>query len=81
MIADEEPSPSEVFLAAERDLRIQGAIACLPHESRRVIELRYQEDLTFEEIGHILGRTTNASRKLWVRTIRKLVAILDDPSA
>ena len=44
----------------------------LPEDYRRVIELRYREGLSFEEIGAILERTPNSARKLWARAIERL---------
>ena len=40
----------------------------LPVEHRQVINLWYQ-DHSFEEIGRLMGRSTNAARMLWMRAI------------
>jgi DNA-directed RNA polymerase specialized sigma24 family protein len=36
----------------------------LPEDYRAVLAWRYQDDLSFEEIGQRLGRTANVARKL-----------------
>jgi DNA-directed RNA polymerase specialized sigma24 family protein len=41
--------------------------------------LRYQGDLSFEDIGQRLGRSGNAARKLWLRALRKLEQELEAP--
>ena len=44
----------------------------LPEDYRRVIQLRYREGLSFEQIGEVLERTPNSARKLWARAIERL---------
>jgi RNA polymerase sigma-70 factor (ECF subfamily) len=70
--AGDQPSPSERVLAEERDHLLEQAMKRLPEEYRRVIELRYRQGLSFEEIGRVLARTPNAARKLWARAIDRL---------
>jgi RNA polymerase sigma-70 factor (ECF subfamily) len=70
--AADQTSPSERVLAEERDHLLEQAMERLPAEYRRVIELRYHQGLSFEEIGRVLARTPNAARKLWVRAIDRL---------
>jgi RNA polymerase sigma-70 factor (ECF subfamily) len=52
----------------------------LPEDYRRIILLRYQEGLTFEEIGKRLGRTENAVRKLWARAVERIREDLERPA-
>jgi RNA polymerase sigma-70 factor (ECF subfamily) len=68
----DQPSPSELVLAGERDELLGQAMERLPEEYRRVVHLRYHEGLSFEEIGAILARTPNSARKLWARSIERL---------
>src|SRR5262245_20837486 len=46
-----EPSPSAEAMAHEQVQALQRALEKLPEDYRRVIVLRYQEELPFEEIG------------------------------
>jgi RNA polymerase sigma-70 factor (ECF subfamily) len=69
---DENPSPSVRAIAAEQTATLEGALNRLPDDYREVLLLRYQGDMSFEEIGQRLGRSANAARKLWLRALRKL---------
>ena len=51
---------------------IACAIAELPDDYRRVIELRSRENRTFQEIGCELNRSPDAARMLWFRAIESL---------
>ena len=55
------------------------ALERLPEDYRRVIILRYQEQLPFEEIGRLLQRSPDAARKLWARAVERLHEELDPP--
>ena len=71
-IAAVQPSPIERVLEDERDQRIDAAVERLPADYKRVIDLRYRESLSFDEIGRLLGRSENSARKLWRRAIERL---------
>lgn len=51
--------------------QVQGLLKLLNEEYREVITLWYQEK-SFAEIGQLMGRSTNASRMLWMRAIERL---------
>jgi RNA polymerase sigma-70 factor, ECF subfamily len=70
------PAPVEtpsVYAAVdeEQSLLLQ-VLEQMPPDYRRVIQLRYQEGRTFEEIGPLMGRTANAVRLLWLRAIERI---------
>ena len=44
----------------------------LPDDCREIIKLRYYQNLPFDEIGRVLGRSANAACLLWLRTIQRL---------
>jgi RNA polymerase sigma-70 factor (ECF subfamily) len=71
-LAANQLSPSECVLADERDHLLEQALGRLPADYRRVIDLRYRQGRSFEEIGAALGRTPNSARKLWARAIERL---------
>ena len=77
--AAETPSPSVTAMAAEQTAALEGALDRLPDDYREVLLLRYQGDLSFEEIGRRLKRSANAARKLWLRALRKLEQELEAP--
>jgi RNA polymerase sigma-70 factor, ECF subfamily len=70
--ADPQRSPSDVVAGEESDRLLKRALERLPDEYHQVIQLRYRESLSFEQIGTALGRTPNAARKLWARAIERL---------
>jgi RNA polymerase sigma-70 factor, ECF subfamily len=70
--AADQPSPSEHVQNNERDHALERAMEQLPKEYRQVIQLRYREGLSFEQIGDALARTPNSARKLWARAIERL---------
>jgi RNA polymerase sigma-70 factor (ECF subfamily) len=72
VLAAGQLSPSEHALAEERDHLLEQAMERLPEDYRRVIQLRYREGLSFEEIGAVLTRSPNSARKLWARAIERL---------
>jgi RNA polymerase sigma-70 factor (ECF subfamily) len=75
----DSPTPSTEAMNQERARRIQEALGRLPEEYRRVIELRYQDGRTFEEIGSQLGLSANAARHLWRRAVKRLQEEVAEP--
>jgi RNA polymerase sigma-70 factor (ECF subfamily) len=71
-VATETPSPSEQIAAREEAEAVQKALERLSEEHRHVLALRHQEQLTFEEIGRRLGRSTSGARALWLRAVERL---------
>jgi RNA polymerase sigma-70 factor, ECF subfamily len=72
-------SPSGQAMEHEQDQALQAALDRLPEDYRRVITLRYEEQLPFEEIGRLLQRSPDAARKLWARAVERLHEELDPP--
>jgi len=62
-------TPSAVAMAHEQSLALQGALGRLPDDYGRVVRLRYDDKLTFEQIGQEMGRSPEAARKLWARAM------------
>jgi RNA polymerase sigma-70 factor, ECF subfamily len=71
-LAMQTPSPSEQMVAREEAEAVQHALERLPEEYRQVLALRHQEQLTFEEIGRRLRRSTSGARALWLRAVERL---------
>jgi RNA polymerase sigma-70 factor (ECF subfamily) len=68
----EDPTPSANAMANEQAEAVEKALQHLPDDYRRVILLRYREELSFEEISKLMGRSANAVEKLWLRAIERL---------
>jgi RNA polymerase sigma-70 factor (ECF subfamily) len=65
-------SPSGEAMAQEQTEAVQRALERLPEDYRRVIALRYHEELSFEAIGGLMNRSANAARMLWSRAVERL---------
>lgn len=74
-------SPSDRILLEERDLALEQALDMLPEQYRRVIVLRNHRGRSFAQIGEELGRTAEASRKVWARAVVHLQNILEPAHA
>lgn len=66
------PGPRTEATMNEDSLRLNAALERLPEEYRQVIRLRNWDQLSYEEIGERMGRSGEATRKLWTRAIKRL---------
>jgi RNA polymerase sigma-70 factor (ECF subfamily) len=78
-LAADQTSPSGVAAKREETESLLQALERLPEDYRRVIVLRYQEQLPFEEIAQRMNRSGNAVRIIWSRAIRQLGEQLKEP--
>jgi RNA polymerase sigma-70 factor (ECF subfamily) len=78
-VAADTPSPSGEAVANEQAQALRQALERLPEDYRLVLLWRYQEQLSFEEIGRRLGRSANAARKLWRRAVERLEQDMGPP--
>ncbi|CAN5494517.1 sigma-70 family RNA polymerase sigma factor [soil metagenome] len=77
-IPDRSPTPEETILRSDDDERLYRALAQLPDDQRRVVELRLA-GLTGAEIAETLGRSSTAMRQLQFRAMQRLRQILVAP--
>jgi RNA polymerase sigma-70 factor (ECF subfamily) len=78
-VANGEPSPSDVAVRPEQAEAVERALARLPDDYRAVLQLRYREELPFEEVAQRLGRSVNAVRKLWARALERFQQEMGTP--
>jgi RNA polymerase sigma-70 factor (ECF subfamily) len=71
-VLDEGRSPGDDLMDREQAEIVERAMARLPEDYRRVIQLWQEEKRTFQEIGLRMGRSPNATRMLWMRAIERL---------
>jgi RNA polymerase sigma-70 factor (ECF subfamily) len=71
-VADAGPSPSYLAMAQEQAEAVRRLLDRLPEDYRQVLQMRYTEGKSFEEIGRRMDRTANAVRKLWARAVERL---------
>jgi RNA polymerase sigma-70 factor (ECF subfamily) len=74
------PTPSKAAIAQEQAAALRRVLGRLPEDYRRVIELRYQEERSFDEIGAALGLSANAARKLLLRAVERVSKELEGRS-
>lgn len=66
------PSAEDDVLAHQGHLELLRAIHALPEQTREVVYLRLFGDLSFREIGDVLGKTENWARVTFYRGKEKL---------
>lgn len=71
-IADNDGSPLDLLIDEEHFRRVMQAIGDLPPEIQKVLAWRFEQDMTYEEIGKKLGRTKDDVRMLMQRCIARL---------
>ncbi len=72
-------SPADMLLGKERLELVERAIASLPPKQRLAVVLKSYDDLSYEEIGRILGLSLSATRALLFRareSLRKSLSFL-----
>jgi RNA polymerase sigma-70 factor (ECF subfamily) len=69
-------NPVELVTREERDRRLAGAVAQLPVDQRQVVQLRFEHQLPFNEIGDRLGKSPDAVRMLFNRALKRLQWLL-----
>jgi RNA polymerase sigma-70 factor (ECF subfamily) len=73
-----DESPEVQALRAERRREVRRQIAALPAHYRRVIELRYWQDLTYAEVGDALAEPQSTVRMRLFRAHRLMRAGLGE---
>lgn len=71
-----EPSPEQAAEEAERAGLMRRFVAALPPDERRLVALRFGEDLAQEQVAQRLGRTRRWVRTHEERLRRRLVVFL-----
>lgn len=78
-VADAAPNPEAAALAADDRRRLRAALAELPPEQRRVVELRLS-GLSGGEIAAAVGKSRAAVDALQYRAVARLRSLLDPRS-
>jgi RNA polymerase sigma-70 factor (ECF subfamily) len=73
------PSPSSALMRDEQTEALERAVSRLSPDHRQVIQFRYREEKSFEEIAGLMRRSPNAVRKLWARAVESLQHELESP--
>jgi RNA polymerase sigma-70 factor, ECF subfamily len=76
LLAADQTSPSERTVRGEELMRLAHAIARLPEDQRRVVELHYLKGLTVAVVAEHIGRTRPAAVGLLFRGLNRLRELL-----
>lgn len=68
-------APEEGALAGDKLRRLDSLLARLTSEERELLRLRYAGDLSFSEIGQVMGKSEDATKMAASRLIRRLRAL------
>jgi RNA polymerase sigma-70 factor, ECF subfamily len=79
LLAADQTSPSEGAVRTEELMRLASAMARLPEDQRRVVELHHLKGLPVAETAQRVGRTRAAVVGLLFRGLKKLRELLLNP--
>src|SRR5262249_52141682 len=79
-LAAEQPAPSERAVRHEELLRLAAALAGLPEDQRRAVELHHLHGLPLEEVARELGRSESAAGGLLRRGLKRLRELMREPT-
>lgn len=80
-LTDPTPLSHELMAVAQDGERLQAVIAGLSVPYREVLLLRYTEELTFDEIGKILGKPLHTVKSQHRRALIRLRILLEAQNA
>jgi RNA polymerase sigma-70 factor (ECF subfamily) len=76
-LSSDSQTPSGWLMRQERLDALRAALTRLRGDDQRVLILRYQDGLTFAEIGRQMQRSPDAARMLWSRALDRLSRLLE----
>lgn len=76
-MAVSRPEAESSLESQEQRQIMTAAFAALAVEYQQVIRLRSEENLTFAEIGTLMNRSADATRKLWARGVEAFKAEIE----
>ncbi len=76
-VASESPNPEERFMGVEANERLDSALKRLSKSYRRIIELRFWKDMSYEQISEELGLPMGTVKTQVHRARRAFIDILE----
>jgi len=73
-----DPTPSQAVSSSEEMDRLLEVLEEFPSLQKRVLILRLTNELGYEEIGKKIGKSTEATKKLYQRGLKKLITLLPE---
>lgn len=80
-VVDRDPTPAAAACRAEQEERFWAAVEQMPEIDREVLLLRHFDQLTNAEVARELSLTEPAAGMRYLRALRKLTAVLEEPSS
>lgn len=77
----EDANPLQQMIQTERTAALSKLIKALPEDEQELIRLRYVAELSFAEIGHLLGQKEDAVKKRLYRLLERLRIQVDETYA
>lgn len=77
-IKDDGTTPSQFAVKKEREQLVDSMLEFLDREQRELIIHRNLEELTFAEIGELLGKSEDAVRKQYNRAFKRLIDLSEE---
>lgn len=74
---DQSPSPEEHILREEQIAQLANVIQQLNEKEQLVVSLFYKEELTFTEIGHIMGLSTSRISQIHAKALFKMRKLIE----
>lgn len=78
LLSQQGTSPSGVVRHQEMQAMVARALEQLPENYQTIVRLRYWEQRTFEEIGQLMGKSSDAVRQMWYRAIDQFSQLIDE---
>jgi RNA polymerase sigma-70 factor (ECF subfamily) len=75
-ITDEEILPDEVFAKVEDAKMLESLLGKISPKEREVLDIRYRQDMTFEEVATILGKPIDTVKSIHRRALIKIRGLL-----
>jgi RNA polymerase sigma-70 factor (ECF subfamily) len=79
ILATDGPSPSASAERRDLGVLLSDALAALSEDHREVIVLHHLEGLGWDEVARHMGRSAGAVRMLWMRALKELRPLIDEP--
>jgi RNA polymerase sigma-70 factor (ECF subfamily) len=75
---NENQSPETLLMAIQESNKINSALLALKYELRVLLIMKYQQELSFEEIAEITGKSVSAVKMSVYRSLEKLEQFMND---
>lgn len=73
-----DPTPSRVAMNREELDQLQELVNRFPNPQRRILILRMRDEMGFDEIAKKTGKSADAAKKMFQRSLQKLIEMLPE---